>query len=202
MPTMSSFGAMKTALAVIGAAVLLGVGVCAGWNLKPTPDPVYQRVEVPVGPMLKLEPKFELEWLEKILTTQLRPQQRAVATGGAKTEVAAFCEPAVAAAVNGDTVPTRPTRGVDPVAVLGSHRLSDPWNPWASRQLDLFGWTNLGDRFHDIYEVPASGEIEAGVVGDSTAVNAPRAGWMQPTVTHGVAVGVGVLIGFVLAVTQ
>lgn len=186
---------MKTKL-VLALAVLMA-GAALGWSFKPDPPPVYERVEVPVGAMLELEPKFELSWLrdplEKLVRRSLQPAQRAVARGGARVEVLEFCRPLIERrdALEAPELPPVPV--VDRRALLIAYRVKDPWFPFAAHKVEHFGATNAGDRLHDTFY--GRGTIEGGVLADSTVATGERWGWVKPAVQVGVPLGLGLIGG-------
>jgi hypothetical protein len=179
------------------AAMLLAAGVA--WGLKPAPEPQFKTVFVENEALTDLQPQPDLGRLERIWKQEYEAEQRAIAKGGAKTEVADFCRPEVEKQFADDIDAVPPVALPDLRSAILAGRVVEPWNPFAARRVELYGMTNNGDRFGDFYK-GARGSIEFGVEDDGpgTFVHGQRFGIVKPAVTHGAAFAIGAIVGGVL----
>lgn len=180
------------------AAMLLAAGVA--WSLKPAPEPQFKTVYVTNEALTDLQPEPDLGRLERIWKARHEVEQRAIARQGAVTEVADFCRPVVEREANTDdldAVPEVPLPQLRSAILAG--RVVQPWNPFAASRVELYGMTNNGDRFGDMYK-GARGSIEFGVDDDGpgTFVHSQRFGIVKPVVTHTGAFVIGAIVGGVL----
>lgn len=191
---------VRDAFTWIGLVAVLAVGFAAGWTLKPDTPAAYRTVEVPVGPMLKLEPKIETGWIKKAWYDALAVERRRIARGGGQDDVREFCSP-LATSYDVTRTPTAPLDTVpapefpdvdedDLRAFLTATRVTRPWLPWRAPKIDAFGVTNEGDRFHDTYK--GWGTVETGTKDGRSWAEGERLGWLKP-LAH---VGIGVVGGF------
>lgn len=183
-------------ISLLKVAGLVVLGFLAARGLRCDDDePTYQVVEVPAQALLELKPQIELGWLRDIWWASLDRRQRAVAPGGAKDVVIDFCRPIAGPIAAGpvDSLPTVPLPQVR--AALDAVRVDAPLlNPFGSRSIDLFGFTNQGDLFHDNYSA-GPGDLECVVDGAETKCRSQRFGWVGPATWTVGAIGAGILIG-------
>lgn len=175
-------------------------------------EPELKYVTVDGPSIAALMPDFDLNFFERILTDALEAQQKAVAPGAARGKVSAFCDPVVSA-VSNDTLthdndgPRRlPSERLDipegdVVTVIEAVRISETsWlNPLAKRKVEVFGYTNAGDQFRDLYVAPPAGTIEIGVRDGTTVVQGDRRGWLKPLVTLAEGIFIGVAVGAIMS---
>lgn len=182
---------MKWTLAV--AAIAFLGGMLFMYVTRPDPIVPVQRVEVPRAAIELAAPKVELGWLERWAWSALELEQRRLARGGARSEVAEFCRPLVDVARSGadpDTVPILELAPRSALAVITAGRIG-------GGRGELFGWTNAGDLYHDIHGGLGGvhGTIEFGAAADSTWMRRSRGWWVRPVLYGSAIFGAGYIAG-------
>lgn len=171
--------------------VVLVAGLIAGTAIgRCSEDPVVYE-EVVVKKIIR--PEIKLGWLQRILTSESRIDQRAVQRGGAVQQVLDFCTPVdIAYSTELDSVPEVPLPEVK-TAIL-DFEVSDGM---FYHDVDIYAMQNTGDLVHDQHKkIP--GHVTGGADADSTWVRGDYGAWAKPIGIIVGAFGVGVGVGMAL----
>lgn len=125
------------------------IGAVALYALQPSPTPTYTYVVVPAERIIEREPDTVRTFVDRIITVEVEPKQVAVAPGGARQQVQAFCQPTIEAAQPDTASGESP---VDPMLLLRSVRYDRRWSVRKDR-LFVAGPVSTGDLMGIDYEV-------------------------------------------------
>ncbi len=166
------------------AILAAAIAVVVTWFLKPTPAPIYERVEVPVEVIVEREPDTVRTFVDRVRTVQAPPEIIAISPSGGVREVQAFCKPV--------TLHTVDTVEIAPRLLLRSISHDPGWF-WQRDQLTLTGPINTGDLA--AFDFPVRAGFTARTIGDSVLVQYPRTSLLRDIFeTFGPAFGVFLLM--------
>lgn len=194
------FRDLSGALRIFGGMV---VGVFLYANFGPQPEPVYQRVEVPVEVIREVERVDTIvSWKERIVYKTVHAEQVATAPDGARPDVDSFCADAVQQALAGvgaspqplpegrNSAPAHPP--TPPHLLLRSLRIEDGWF-FQKDRLILTGPLSNGDLRQTIHNVRPG--VQAHVHGDTVIVQYPRSALLKQLLEAAAFVGAGYVAG-------